>query len=61
MTDFVKKASLTELENKIHGISGLATKTALTTQPAYDVSGTSPEGLLKVLLSVTSREPSDDS
>ena len=31
MTDFVKKAKLTELENKIPDISSLATKTALTT------------------------------
>ena len=31
MTDFVKKANLTELENKIPDISNLATKTALTT------------------------------
>ena len=31
MTDFVKKASLTELENKFTDISNLATKTALTT------------------------------
>ena len=31
MTDFVKKAKLTELENKISDISSLATKTALTT------------------------------
>ena len=31
MTDFVKKAKLTELENKIPDISNLATKTALTT------------------------------
>ena len=30
MTDFVKKAKLTELENKIPDISNLATKTALT-------------------------------
>ena len=30
MTDFVKKAKLTELENKIPDISSLATKTALT-------------------------------
>ena len=31
MTDFVKKAKLTELENKIPDISNLATKTALAT------------------------------
>ena len=31
MADFVKKAKLTELENKILDISNLATKTALTT------------------------------
>ena len=31
MTHFVKKAKLTELENKIAGVSNLATKTALTT------------------------------
>ena len=31
MADFVKKAKLTELENKITGISNLATKTALST------------------------------
>ena len=31
MTDFVKKANLTELENNILDISNLATKTALTT------------------------------
>ena len=31
MTDFVKKAKLTELENKVPDISNLATKTALTT------------------------------
>ena len=31
VTDFVKKAKLTELENKIPDISILATKTALTT------------------------------
>ena len=31
VTDFVKKAKLTELENKISDISNLATKTALTT------------------------------
>ena len=31
VTDFVKKAKLTELENKIPDISNLATKTALTT------------------------------
>ena len=31
MADFVKKAKLTELENKIPGISNLATKTALST------------------------------
>ena len=31
MTDFVKKAKLTELENKIPDISNLATKTVLTT------------------------------
>ena len=30
MTDFVKKAKLTEIENKIPDISNLATKTALT-------------------------------
>ena len=30
MADFVKKAKLTELENKIPDISNLATKTALT-------------------------------
>ena len=30
MTDFVKKAKLTGLENKIPDISNLATKTALT-------------------------------
>ena len=30
MTDFVKKTKLTELENKILGVSSLATKTALT-------------------------------
>ena len=30
MTDFVKKAKLTELENKIPDVSNLATKTALT-------------------------------
>ena len=30
MTDFVKKAKLTELENKIPDVSSLATKTALT-------------------------------
>ena len=30
MTDFVKEAKLTELENKIPDISNLATKTALT-------------------------------
>ena len=30
MTDFVKKAKLTELENKIPDINNLATKTALT-------------------------------
>ena len=31
MTDFVKEAKLTKLENKIPDISNLATKTALTT------------------------------
>ena len=31
MADFVKKAKLIELENKIPGISNLATKTALST------------------------------
>ena len=31
VTDFVKRAKLTELENKIPDISNLATKTALTT------------------------------
>ena len=31
VTDFLKKAKLTELENKIPDISNLATKTALTT------------------------------
>ena len=31
MTDFVIKAKLTELENKIPDISNLATKTELTT------------------------------
>ena len=31
MSDFVKKAKLTEVENKIPNISNLATKTALTT------------------------------
>ena len=31
MTDFVKKAKLNELENKIPHVSSLATKTALTT------------------------------
>ena len=31
MADFVKKAKLTELENKIPSISNLATKTALST------------------------------
>ena len=31
VTDFVKKASLTEVENRIPDISNLATKTALTT------------------------------
>ena len=31
MTDFFKKAKLTELENKVPDISNLATKTALTT------------------------------
>ena len=30
MTDFVKEAKLTQLENKIPDISNLATKTALT-------------------------------
>ena len=30
MTDFVEKANLTELENKIPDISNLATKAALT-------------------------------
>ena len=30
MTDFVKKAKITELENKIPNISSLATKTRLT-------------------------------
>ena len=30
MTDFVKEAKLTELENKIPDIGNLATKTALT-------------------------------
>ena len=30
MTDFIKEAKLTELENKIPDISNLATKTALT-------------------------------
>ena len=30
MTDFVKNAKLTELENKIPDVSNLATKTALT-------------------------------
>ena len=30
MTDFVKKAKLTELENKIPNVSSLATKAALT-------------------------------
>ena len=30
MTDFIKKAKLTELENKIPDVSTLATKTALT-------------------------------
>ena len=30
MTDFVKEAKLTELENKIPDVSNLATKTALT-------------------------------
>ena len=31
MTDFVKKAKLTEIEDKISDIRKLATKTALTT------------------------------
>ena len=31
MTDFVKEAKLTELENKIPDVSNLPTKTALTT------------------------------
>ena len=31
MTDFVKKEKFTELENKIHDVSNLATNTALTT------------------------------
>ena len=31
VTDFVKKAKLTELENKVPDISSLATKNALTT------------------------------
>ena len=31
MTDFVKKAIITELENKVPDTSNLATKTALTT------------------------------
>ena len=31
MTDFVKKAKLNELENKIPDVNSLATKTALTT------------------------------
>ena len=31
MTDFIKKAKFTQLENKILDISNLATKTALTT------------------------------
>ena len=31
VTDFLKKAKLTELENKTPDISNLATKTALTT------------------------------
>ena len=31
MTDFIKKAKLTEIENKIPDISNLATKTALNT------------------------------
>ena len=31
MTDFVKKAKLTELENKIPDVSNSATKTALNT------------------------------
>ena len=30
MTDFVKDAKLTELENKIPDVSNIATKTALT-------------------------------
>ena len=30
MTDFVKKAKLTELENKIPDLNSLATKTAIT-------------------------------
>ena len=30
MTDFVKDAKLTELENKIANVSNIATKTALT-------------------------------
>ena len=30
MTDFIKKAKLAELENKIPAVSSLATKTALT-------------------------------
>ena len=30
MTDFVKKTKFTELENKIPGVSSLATKTGLT-------------------------------
>ena len=40
MTDFVKKAKLTELENKIPDISNLATKTASTTveNKIHDVS-----------------------
>ena len=38
VTDFIKKAKLTELENKIPDISNLATKTALTTVKIPDVS-----------------------
>ena len=38
MTDFIKKAKLTELENKIPDISNLTTKTALTTVKIPDVS-----------------------
>ena len=40
MTDFVKNAKLTDLENKIPDISNLGTKTALTTveNKIHDVS-----------------------